>query len=109
VSHKIVLLELSFSSFLFPPPPPPPSSTFHVRPYCFFAFRINKGTLDLIQTICRTPWTWTNPISMPLPTQENTNREDTGTDIRASSGIRTNNPSILAGEDILCLKLCGHF
>jgi hypothetical protein len=44
----------------------------------------------------------------PLPTQDNINTEETRPDIRTSSGIRTHDPSVWAGEDISCLKSCGH-
>jgi hypothetical protein len=40
------------------------------------------------------------PFARQLRTQDNTNTEETGTDIYASSGIRTNVPSVWAGEDL---------
>jgi hypothetical protein len=49
-----------------------------------------------------------SPVARPLPTQDNTNTEDTRTDIYASSGIRTHDSSVRASEDILCLILNGH-
>jgi hypothetical protein len=33
-----------------------------------------------------------SPVARPLPTQDNTNTEETRTDIHASSGIRTYDP-----------------
>jgi hypothetical protein len=40
-----------------------------------------------------------SPVTRPLPTQDNTNTEEKRTDIHASSGIRTHDPSVCAGED----------
>jgi hypothetical protein len=34
------------------------------------------------------------PVTRPLPTQDNTNTEETRTDIHASSRIRTHDPSV---------------
>jgi hypothetical protein len=48
-----------------------------------------------------------SPVARPLPTQDNTNRDTTRTDIHASSGIRTHCPSVRVGEDISCLILRG--
>jgi hypothetical protein len=42
-----------------------------------------------------------SPVARPLPIQDSTNTEETRTDIYASSGIRTHDPSVSAGEDIL--------
>jgi hypothetical protein len=42
-------------------------------------------------------------------TQDNTNTEYTHTDIHALSGIRTDDPSVWAGEDSSCLRPRGHF
>jgi hypothetical protein len=39
-----------------------------------------------------------SPVVRPLPTQDNTNTEETRTDIRASSGIRIHDPNVWAGE-----------
>jgi hypothetical protein len=41
-------------------------------------------------------------------TQNNTNAEYTHTDIHASSGIRTYDPSVRAGEDVSYLRPRGH-
>jgi hypothetical protein len=46
-----------------------------------------------------------SPVARLLLTQENTNTEETRTDFHASSGIRTHDPSVRAGEDISCLYL----
>jgi hypothetical protein len=35
-----------------------------------------------------------NPVARPLPTQDNRNTEGARTDIQASSGIRTHDPSV---------------
>jgi hypothetical protein len=54
-------------------------------------------------TVGRTPWTGNQPVSRPLPTHRTTQ-----TDIHVSSGIRTHDPSVWAGEDGSCLRLHGH-
>jgi hypothetical protein len=41
-------------------------------------------------------------------TQKNTNTEETHTDICASSGIRTHDPSVRAAKDSSCLRERGH-
>jgi hypothetical protein len=48
-------------------------------------------------------------IARPLPMRDNTNTEKMRTDIHASSGIRTHDPSVRAGEDISCLRRHGHY
>jgi hypothetical protein len=50
-----------------------------------------------------------SPVARPLPTQDNTNTEEKRTDIHASSGIRTHDSSVCAGEDTdyFCLKDIG--
>jgi hypothetical protein len=49
-----------------------------------------------------------SPVVRPLPAQDHTNTEETRTDIHASSGIRTHDPSVRAGEDISWLRPHGH-
>jgi hypothetical protein len=39
------------------------------------------------------------PVARPLPTQDNTKKEEMRTDICASSGIRTHDPSVWVDED----------
>jgi hypothetical protein len=54
---------------------------------------------------CRTPWAGVSPVARPLPTHRTTHWEETRTDIHASSGIRTHNPTcVWAGGDISCLR-----
>jgi hypothetical protein len=43
-------------------------------------------------------------VARPLPTQNNTNTEEKRKDIHASSGIRTHDPIVGAGEDISRLR-----
>jgi hypothetical protein len=50
-------------------------------------------------TVGRTPWTYT---------QNNTNTEWLHTDIHASSGIGTHDPSVRAGEHGSCVRPRGH-
>jgi hypothetical protein len=54
------------------------------------------------------PWTGDQPIARQQPTHKTTRTEQTHIDIRASSRIRTHDPSVRAGEDGLCLGLRGH-
>jgi hypothetical protein len=53
------------------------------------------------KTVGRAPWMGDQPIARPLPIQTQTN-------IYALSGIRTQDPSIRAGEDSSCLRPRGH-
>jgi hypothetical protein len=54
-----------------------------------------------LQTVGRTPCAGDQPVARPLHTKDNTN-------IHASSGIRTHNPSVRAGENSSCLRQRGH-
>jgi hypothetical protein len=85
--------------------------------YYYYTFRIRSSGLFPSQLIwysiplwpvTRNPWTGDQPVARPLHTRDNTNREETGTDIHASSGNRSQNPSAHAGEDISCLRPRGH-
>jgi hypothetical protein len=49
-----------------------------------------------------------SPVVRPLHAENNTNAEETRTNIYALSGIRTHDPSVWAGEDISCLIPRGH-
>jgi hypothetical protein len=51
-----------------------------------------------------TPWTGDEPFARPLPTRRTTQTQNKLTDIHASSGIRTHDSNIRAGEDGLCLR-----
>jgi hypothetical protein len=62
----------------------------------FFSFLI-------LHTVGGPPWTGDQPVARPLHTH-NTYRTNAHTDIHASSGIRTNDPSVRVGEDISCLR-----
>jgi hypothetical protein len=59
----------------------------------------------ILYTFGRTPWTSDQPVARPLPTHRINAHK---TDIRASSGIRTHDPSVRAGEDSYCLRPRGH-
>jgi hypothetical protein len=59
----------------------------------------------ILYTVGGTPWKGDQPVARPLHTHRiNTHN----TDIYASSGIGTHDPSIRAGEDISCLRSRGH-
>jgi hypothetical protein len=53
----------------------------------------------ILQRVSRTPWKG----DQPYRTQDNTNTEETQTDIHALSGIRTRDYSVWAGEESSCL------
>jgi hypothetical protein len=57
-------------------------------------------------TVGRTPWIEDQPVARPLCTPRTTQTEwtYTNTDIHASSGTRTHDPSFRAGEDCSCLR-----
>jgi hypothetical protein len=55
----------------------------------------------ILFTVCRTPWTGDQLVARPLPTHRTA---QTHTDMHASSGIRTHDPSVRAGEDSSCLR-----
>jgi hypothetical protein len=59
-------------------------------------------SFSIIQTIGKTPWAGDQPAARPLPMQDNQ------TDFHASSGIRTYDPSVWAGENDLRLRPRGH-
>jgi hypothetical protein len=67
-----------------------------VGPWPLFSFLI-------LYTSGRTPWMGDQPVARPLPTQNNKNRINAHPDIHNSSGIRTHDPSVPAGEDCSCL------
>jgi hypothetical protein len=66
------------------------------------AFSVN------LYTVGRTPWTGDQTVSRTLPTQRTTQTQNKYTNIHASSGIRTHDPSVRADEDGSCLRLRGH-
>jgi hypothetical protein len=59
-------------------------------------------------TVGRTPWTGTQSLARPLPTHRTTQTQNKRTHIHASSGIRTHDPSVHAGEDGSCLRPRSH-
>jgi hypothetical protein len=62
-----------------------------------------------LYTVGRTPWTGDQPVARPLPTHRSTQTQNKRhTDILASSGIRTHDPSVRASEDGSCLRPRGH-
>jgi hypothetical protein len=52
-----------------------------------------------VYTVGRTPWTGDQPVARPLLTHRTAHTAE----IHASSGIRTHDPSVRAGEDGSCL------
>jgi hypothetical protein len=57
----------------------------------------------ILYTIVRTPWMGDQPCRKAA-----TYTEEMGTDIHASNGIWTHDPSVCVGEDISCLTPRGH-
>jgi hypothetical protein len=70
--------------------------------------RINLE-LCILYTVGKIPWTSDSAVARPLPKQDNTNTEETYTDIHTSNWIRTYDRSVCVGEYILYLKQQGHF
>jgi hypothetical protein len=62
----------------------------------------------MLEIFGRTPWTGDQPDARALRTNDNTNAGKTLTYIPASSGTRTHDPGILAGEGISCVRQLGH-
>jgi hypothetical protein len=55
-------------------------------------------SLVIYYTVGRTPWTGDQPAARPVPTQGNTNTEQTHTNIYVCSGIRTQNLGVKSGR-----------
>jgi hypothetical protein len=62
----------------------------------------------ILYTVGRTPWTGDQPVARPLPTHNNTNTEETPTNIHALSEIRTHDPSVREGGGGSCLRPRSH-
>jgi hypothetical protein len=75
-------------------------STAPIEPWLLLQFR------NLFYTDGRTPWTSDQLVARPryLHTGEHKDRLNAHTDIHASSGIRTHDPSVRANEDSSCLR-----
>jgi hypothetical protein len=74
-----------------------------VGPWPLFSFLI-------FYTVGRTPWTGDQPVARLLPahTGHHKHRINAHTDIHASSGIRTHDPSVRASEDSSRLRPRDH-
>jgi hypothetical protein len=75
--------------------------------YSIVALQLFVGPWPLFQflnqcTVGRTPWTGDQPVARPLPTHRTTQTQNKRIDIHASSGIRTEDTSVWAGEDNSC-------
>jgi hypothetical protein len=63
------------------------------------------GTVDLYrQSVGLLEW----GIGLSQGRKDTTNTEETQTDMHASSGVRTHNPSVRSSEDSSCLRPRGH-
>jgi hypothetical protein len=69
------------------------SSTFHISPLACFPSELIWTYGFYRQLVGLLGWV-TNPVTRPLPTQDNTHTEETLTDIHALSGIRTHDPGV---------------
>jgi hypothetical protein len=58
----------------------------------------------ILHTVGRTPSTGDQPVARPLSIHRTTHN----TDIHASGGIQTHDPSVRAGKDSSCLRPGGH-
>jgi hypothetical protein len=77
--------------------PPSLSMALQLDPGHFFSFLI-------LYTVGRTPWTGDQPSQGRY-----LHKEQTETDIHASSEIRAHDPSLRASEDSSCLRPRGHY
>jgi hypothetical protein len=75
---------------------------------CTAHWNLTTFSVPNLYTAGTTPWTGDQPVIRPLPTHRKTQTQNKSTDIHASSGIRTHDPSVRAGEDGLCLRSRGH-
>jgi hypothetical protein len=75
------------------------SSTLRIRPSGLFSSDLICNYRCYRHLVLPLGWV-ISPIARPLPAQYNTNTEETRADIHASSGIRTNDSTLRAGEDI---------
>jgi hypothetical protein len=51
---------------------------------------------------------WDQPVAMPLPAHRTTETQNKHTDIHVLSGIRTHDPTVLAGEECSRFRRRGH-
>jgi hypothetical protein len=63
-------------------------------------------TFVILHTVGRTPWTGDQTVARPLPTHRTAKIQNIQNN--ASSGIRTHDPSVGAGEDCSCFRPRGH-
>jgi hypothetical protein len=56
----------------------------------------------ILYTVGGTPWTRDQPVARPLTAHRTAHTVNKHTDIHSSSGIRTHNPSVRAGENRSC-------
>jgi hypothetical protein len=66
-------------------------------------FGADRFSVSIIYTVGRTPWKGEQPVTRPLPTQNN--RKETS---MLPSWIRTHDPNVRGGEDCSCLKPRDH-
>jgi hypothetical protein len=88
VHYVSVFLSMALQSFVGPWP-------------LFFSFLI-------FYAVGMTPWAGTQPFARPLAAHRTAQTQWMHRDIHASSGIRTHDPSVWAGEDSSCLRPPGH-
>jgi hypothetical protein len=74
-----------------------------IRPSGLFPFRLNSEIMDLTDS-CQDSLDGWSALSQGRYLHRTTQKEETDADIHASSGIRTHDPSIWAGDDISCLR-----
>jgi hypothetical protein len=83
-------------------------------PACLWLYSLLLGlspffSFLIFYTAGRTPWAEDQPVARPLPEYRTTQTHNKRTYIHASSGIRTQDPNVWAGEDSSCLRPRGHW
>jgi hypothetical protein len=98
---------------------PPRNTSPHA--YLLYFRDISKGFTALCWTLVAfsvswsfytdsmTPWTGDQPVARPLPTHRTAQTQNKRTDMHISSGIRTHDFSVWAGENSSCLRPSGHY
>jgi hypothetical protein len=62
-------------------------------------------SFSIFYTVDKAPWTRDQPVAMPLHAHRTAQTQNKRTqDIHASSGFRTHDPSVRAGEDGSCRR-----
>jgi hypothetical protein len=91
--HLSICLSMAFSISL--------SVCLSIYLWVYSTFLLDLGrffSFLILYVVGRTPWTGYQPVARPLPAH----RINAHTDIHASCGLRTHDPSVRAGEEGSC-------